>query len=139
MHYCARLMGYDAKNLPLGEKMVAYGADLNARNNEGMTPLMVMLDEGAGAIEKRPALVEFLISHGADITIKDNEGKIALEQFIEQYGLSKNYYYSHEEKKAAYGGRAHRTGRYCGQLVGTKNAEKKHSGKYFHFGLERKA
>ena len=80
-----------------------------------------------------------IVSGGADITIKDNEGKIALEQFIEQYGLSKNYYYSHEEKKAAYGGRAHRTGRYCGQLVGTKNAEKKHSGKYFHFGLERKA
>ncbi|MEW6110274.1 MAG: ankyrin repeat domain-containing protein [Nitrospirota bacterium] len=48
------------------------GADVNAKNKEGETPLMV------AALERRLEMVKFLLDRGADINLKDNVGATAL-------------------------------------------------------------
>ena len=52
--------------------LVARGADLNARNDEGMTPLI------AAAIDHKVFPVKALVALGADLDAKDNGGRTAL-------------------------------------------------------------
>jgi len=56
--------------------LVIEGADLNARNNEGRTPLI------KAAMEHGFFSVEALIALGADVDVKDNSGRTALAHAI---------------------------------------------------------
>ncbi len=50
------------------------GADINSKNRNGATPLMIAITYG------RDDVAELLINAGADLTIKDKNGKTALQQ-----------------------------------------------------------
>ncbi|MFC1792773.1 ankyrin repeat domain-containing protein [Planctomycetota bacterium] len=52
------------------KRLVAQGADLNARNQNGQTPLHLALKHGWGTV--------FLISQGADVNAKDQAGRTPL-------------------------------------------------------------
>ena len=53
--------------------LIMLGADVNARNTNGATPLML-----AAARNKDPAVIEALIDMGANINTKDNNGRTPL-------------------------------------------------------------
>jgi hypothetical protein len=58
-----------AMNADVVEALIAHGADVNAKDNEGSTPLHGATDHGDADI------VETLIAHGADVNAKDNKGR----------------------------------------------------------------
>jgi ankyrin repeat protein len=60
----------DTDALPLWERLIDAGIDIDARDQNGMTALMAA--EGA-------EVVRFLLKHGADPTITDNAGNTALD------------------------------------------------------------
>ena len=60
----------NSRDLQIAEMLVAHGANVNARANDGFTPL-----HNAGTVE----LIRFLLQHGADPFAKDDEGKTALD------------------------------------------------------------
>ena len=65
----------DVKNgaqMSVGCRIIA-GADVNARNDDGYTPLIVAIQLGYRHIVKE------LLKHGADIYASDNNGKNALD------------------------------------------------------------
>lgn len=65
---------YAAKNgyINVFKLLVSKGHDVNAQNEEGLTPLML------ASIEGHTKLVEFLISEGCDVSLSDNSGGTAL-------------------------------------------------------------
>jgi len=71
------------------EFLIKSGADVNAKNKDGMTPLhQVMFWKlnifyGAGGGEKMEA-IKLLISGGANINARNNEGKTPLDMAKEQ-------------------------------------------------------
>jgi len=46
------------------------GADVNARNNDGETPIFTTVDDDA---------IQLFIEHGADLTIRNNKGETVIE------------------------------------------------------------
>lgn len=52
--------------------LLANGADVNAKDDEGRTALMTVAGEGHTGVAKT------LLDHGADINTKDKDGKTAL-------------------------------------------------------------
>jgi ankyrin repeat protein len=68
-------------NLPVIEALLDGGADVNGRNNRGMTPLMVFIESSAdmlGGFGKAEAVVKVLIDKGSDVKTVDNSGKTVL-------------------------------------------------------------
>ena len=63
--------GVDVKSLDM---VVKYGADINAKDNNGRTALMY-----AVAFNPNPEVVKYLLAHGADAKITDLQGKTALD------------------------------------------------------------
>ena len=55
--------------------LINYGADINAQDRLGRTPLMHALDSGLDVLTK----VQLLLDAGADIRIKDSKGWMALD------------------------------------------------------------
>lgn len=53
--------------------LIFLGADVNARNTYGITPLML-----AASRNRNPAVIETLINAGADVNAKDQGGRTAL-------------------------------------------------------------
>ena len=100
MHYCAKIMT-DTENIPLAEKLISYGADVNAQDNKGMTPLMVLADDFR-KVEGLLSGAEFLVSYGADICMKDNDGKIALDYLHKYDDVFVDESYWTDERKAIY-------------------------------------
>ena len=101
-HYCAT--NYDwshdwwEKRSELAEKLLSFGADINAQDKRGITPLMLSVDSyNPKAI--LPA-VDFLVSHGADTSLRDNEGKTALDLFLYHNGNAEIE--REEEEQAAF-------------------------------------
>jgi ankyrin repeat protein len=54
--------------------LLARGADVNAQDDDGMTPLMAAARYG-----KAPEKIQILLSAGADRTAKSRDGKTALD------------------------------------------------------------
>jgi ankyrin repeat protein len=52
------------------EELLKLGADVNARNKEGETPIFTTVDDDA---------IPLFIEHGADLTIRNNKGETVLE------------------------------------------------------------
>jgi ankyrin repeat protein len=52
------------------EELLKLGADVNARNSNGETPIFTTLDNGA---------VPLFIAHGADLTVRNNKGQTVIE------------------------------------------------------------
>jgi len=57
------------------EELLKLGADVNARNNEGETPIFTNVDETA---------ISLFIEHGADLTIRNNQGESVMEAAIKK-------------------------------------------------------
>ncbi|RLN31523.1 hypothetical protein BBJ28_00014585 [Nothophytophthora sp. Chile5] len=51
--------------------LINYGADVNAKNNEGRTPLMVVAYMG------REEIVKLLLANSVNVELKDNLGRTA--------------------------------------------------------------
>jgi serine/threonine-protein phosphatase 6 regulatory ankyrin repeat subunit B len=66
------------------KKLINYGADLNIRNNQGYTALMI------ACLITNNSIVEKLIHYGADINIMDNCGYTALFYTISSHEYSKD-------------------------------------------------
>lgn len=61
------------------KSLLEAGADVNAKNQKGATPLLVGLSRGT------PACVPTLLAHGADVNARDMQGRTAL-MFLTMYG-----------------------------------------------------
>jgi ankyrin repeat protein len=66
--------------------LVQAGADVNARNNDGSTPLIV------AAFLCRTDIVQHLLAHGADKNAKDKAGHTALESVSAPFDQVKGIY-----------------------------------------------
>jgi hypothetical protein len=54
------------------------GADINAKETDGETPLLLITSEASNAY--KAADVEFLLTHGAEVNAKDNNGNTPLHE-----------------------------------------------------------
>jgi ankyrin repeat protein len=54
----------------LEEELLKLGANVNARNNDGETPIFNTVDDGA---------IPLFIKHGADLNIRNNKGQTVIE------------------------------------------------------------
>jgi len=52
------------------EELLKLGADVNARNKEGETPIFTTADDSA---------IPLFIEHGADLTIRNNKGQTVVD------------------------------------------------------------
>ena len=68
------------------QALVQAGADVNARNNDGASPLLV------AAFFCRTEIVQHLLAHGADKLAKDNAGKTALNSVSVPFDQVKGVY-----------------------------------------------
>lgn len=64
------------------ERLVAQGADVNARTTTGKTAFMRLRARG----ERNPALVRLLLDHGAEVGLADRRGMTALHYALEAAG-----------------------------------------------------
>ncbi len=76
--------------LKLSKLLLQNGIDINSKNSEGKTALMLItriidIDSfyGKEFLERQMELMQFLLDNGSDINIQDNKGKTALMYAIE--------------------------------------------------------
>jgi ankyrin repeat protein len=70
------------------EKYLMKGADINAKDVFGRTPLMIASENGETDV------VKFLLEEGADVNVKDDNENTALS-----YAVSKSYYMIHNNEE----------------------------------------
>jgi ankyrin repeat protein len=69
-------------SLPVLERLLAEGADVNARSSTGRTALMRLGRRG----ERNPALVRLLLDRGADVGLAERMGLTALHHAVDRAG-----------------------------------------------------
>lgn len=62
----------DGKRLPIVSALISFGAEVNAKDNDGWTPLLWASWSGL------PQVVEELVAKGADVSVRDAQGNSAL-------------------------------------------------------------
>ena len=85
LHWAASYYDWDELRTPLAALLVEAGADVNAIDDEGKTPLMYAVKEVRLWRDTALEAVGFMVSHGADITLRDKDGKTALDLFTADY------------------------------------------------------
>lgn len=81
-----RLLDAARHGYPNIDSLLQSGAEVNAQNDAGQTPLMLLL-QNASSATFLPELVSKLISAGADVNIRDNEGLTALQYAMQKRDL----------------------------------------------------
>ncbi|HRP63995.1 MAG TPA: ankyrin repeat domain-containing protein [Phycisphaerales bacterium] len=72
LHEC---MGGDGSNLAAAEELLAAGADINAVNNDGLTPLHLHYE----LLFDYERVVPFMLKHGANPLIRDKHGQTVID------------------------------------------------------------
>ena len=85
LHWAASYYEWDELKTRLAALLVEAGADVNAIDDEGKTPLMYAVKEVGLWRDTALESVGFLVSHGADVTMTDKDGKTALDLFTADY------------------------------------------------------
>ena len=85
LHFAAAHGEWKDTRSRLAEMLLTAGADVNAIDDEGKTPLMYAVKEVGLWRDTALESVGFLVSHGADITQRDKEGRTALDLFTAEY------------------------------------------------------
>jgi ankyrin repeat protein len=83
-----------ANDLPAVKESLEQGAEVNARDNGGWTPLMI-----AANYSSTPEIVTLLLEKGADALAKDEDGKKAIDYAKENDQLkdTKAYWKLHDQ------------------------------------------
>ena len=66
--------------MEVAEELLKLGADVNARNDDGETPVLTNVGDD---------VVRLLIEHGADLTIRNNKGETVVEEAAKHKGPSR--------------------------------------------------
>src|SRR5690242_9584395 len=61
-------------NEPIAHLLIEHGARLNMQDNNGWSPLLMLLDQWAD----QPELIHFLLDHGADVNARTKDGRTGL-------------------------------------------------------------
>lgn len=96
LHYAVRLD--EELAVPIAERLLACGADVNARNNAGRTPLATL----SRVAKNNKNVFKLLFKSGADANIPDNDGKtpvyfmagqlyLAGVKLLQKYGADVNF------------------------------------------------
>jgi ankyrin repeat protein len=72
------MTSYSVPNMEFAKLFLAHGANVNARDNAGMTPLHLAV--GANS----QPMVELLIAHGANVNAKDKDGNTPLDLWLKR-------------------------------------------------------
>ena len=66
------------------KQLLEHGADVNAKNNDGRTALMVAASSAlmSASSERCEKTVKLLLEHGADVNAKNNDGRTALMEAV---------------------------------------------------------
>ena len=83
-------------NDALVEELIAGGADVNARDSQGKTPLMVLYKQDVhdGESYNRDSslhIAKLLVEHGADVNARSSEGNTVLHYLIKPYSTTAHY------------------------------------------------
>ncbi len=79
------LWAYGHSNLKIADLLLAHHADLNATNQEGETPLHLLVRDAVFHGEKKTA-IDWLVNHGANLGVRDIHGKTPLDLLTPRHG-----------------------------------------------------
>ena len=74
--------------IEMARHLLRLGADINARNGYGETPLRLAIDTTGTYCVVAPAMARFLIENGADVNARDNDGETILQAASHALSLS---------------------------------------------------